>query len=156
MGQSRPLFISAVGRGFTLLELPVVFLIVAVLATVAILAFNEYKNHAYKTTVREDIVNCVRSVEFFVNEFNAKPTNFLCPSSGYGPATCSLSDGTNTLENAIKVSREVRIKYVLVTDGCGGNSYYKIHGVHRRLSDWGYCFNSCSGQYIETDGGGCP
>ncbi|EDP74596.1 hypothetical protein HG1285_12827 [Hydrogenivirga sp. 128-5-R1-1] len=78
-----------------------------------------------------------------------------CPASGYGPAVCDLTDGTNTLTGAVSVSKNVSITYEKVP-ACDGGESYRIHGVHALLNGWGFCFDACLGRYVETDGTGCP
>ncbi len=142
-------------KGFTLLEILVVLVILGALVVIAIPLFAKYVNRAYKGTVISDVRSTALVVEAFISDFKTMPTDFSCPASGYGPAVCSLTDGTNTLTGAVSVSKNVSIAYEKVS-GCDGEESYQIHGVHALLEGWGFCFDACRGRYIETDGTGCP
>jgi len=141
-------------RGFTLIELLVVVGILGVIVAIAIPLFARYVNKAYRGTVMADVRNAVASVEAFIGDFKNVPNTLSCPTSGYGPATCDLTDGTNTLSGAIAVSRNTRLN--IEKFSCGSAESYRIHGVHALLPGWGYCFNACTGTYTFTDGSGCP
>lgn len=142
-------------RGFTLLEVLVVFAILGILVGIAIPLYARYVNKAYRDTIISDVKNTSLAVEAFISDFKNVPDNFTCPASGYGPAVCDLTDGTNTLTGAVSVSKNVSITYEKVP-ACDGGERYRIHGVHALLSGWGFCFDACLGRYVETDGTGCP
>ena len=122
---------------------------------VAIPMFTRYISKAYRGTVTADVKNAALAVEAFIEDYRSVPESRDCPSSGYGPAVCDLTDGTNTEPNALKVSKGVRIELRRVS-GCGASVSYRVHGVHEKLPGWGFCFSACEGRQTETDGTGCP
>jgi len=138
-----------------LIELLVMVSILAILTAVAIPLFTRYITKAYRGTVISDVKNAAVAVEAFISDYRNVPDSLNCPSSGYGPAVCDLTDGTNTVSRAVVVSRDVRLELSRVAD-CGGSPSFRIHGVHRKLSGWGFCFSACKGSQGETDGTGCP
>ncbi|WP_457601041.1 type IV pilin protein [Hydrogenivirga sp.] len=144
-------------KGFTLLEILVVFAILGVIIGIAIPMFTRYTKKAYRGTVISDVKNAILSVETFIADYKTVPADFSCPTSGYGPAVCDLTDGTNTIKDAVSVSQNVLISYEKLTN-CGGSGgeTYKIQGTHALLPNWGFCFDACRGEFIETDGSGCP
>ena len=143
-------------KGFTLIELLVVISIVALIVAISIPLYAKYTNKAFRSTVISDVRNTVNAVESFITDFTTLPNPITCPSSGFGPYTCALTDGTNTLPGVINVSKGVSISYQKATGACGGADTYKVHGIHQKLPGWGFCFDACRGRYAETDGTGCP
>jgi len=49
-------------KGFTLMELLIVIVIIAILAGLAIPMYNKYKTHAIKTALMSDIRNCISEI----------------------------------------------------------------------------------------------
>ncbi|RLJ70988.1 prepilin-type N-terminal cleavage/methylation domain-containing protein [Hydrogenivirga caldilitoris] len=144
-------------KGFTLIEILVVFAILGIIVSIAIPAYTRYVTKAYRGTVISDVKNAVLAVEAFLSDYKTVPTNFSCPASGFGPSVCSLTDGTNTMQNVVSVSKNVQLSYEKLASCAGtGGEVYKIHGVHALLPNWGFCFDACLGEYFETDGSGCP
>ncbi len=143
-------------RGFTLIELLVTVGIFAIIVSISIPLYAKYTHKAYRATVISDVKNTAISVEAFIGDFKSVPNSVNCPASGYGPASCDLTDGSNTLSDAIYVSKDAQIQYVKEPSSCNGLDSYKIHGIHAKLDGWGYCFSACNGAYLETDGSGCP
>ncbi len=112
-------------------------------------------NRAYKGTVISDVRNATIAIGAFVEDYGSVPESVSCPSVGYGPARCDLTDGTNIAKNALSVSKGVRVEVEKVNN-CNGSESFKIHGTHLRLNSWGYCFSACEGYRGNTDGSGCP
>jgi len=122
---------------------------------VAIPLFTRYIAKAYRGTVTADVRNAALAVEAFLETHRNVPNSADCPSSGYGPAVCDLTDGVNTEPEALRVSRGVRLELRRVS-GCGVSVSYRLHGIHEKLPGWGYCLSACEGLQTETDGTGCP
>ena len=131
--------------GFTLIELLIVIAIIAILAAIALPQFNKYKQSAYKDAVRSDIKNAVTAIEAFNADYGTYPNNGNC---GPGPAQCDLTDGTNTMTNAINVSRNVTVTWTITANGCAdGSTQIQVQGNHSEISGWTASYDSCTGQY---------
>jgi len=132
-------------KGFTLIELLIVIAIIAILAAIALPQFNKYKQSAYRDAVRSDVKNTITAIEAFSADFGTYPNSGSC---GAGPQQCNLSDGTNTVTNAINVSRGVTVTWTVNTGGCtDGSTQILVNGTHTELSGWSAQYDSCTGQY---------
>ncbi|WP_457643468.1 prepilin-type N-terminal cleavage/methylation domain-containing protein [Persephonella sp.] len=131
--------------GFTLIELLIVVAIIAILAAIALPQFNKYKQSAYKDAVRSDIRNAVTAIEAFNADYGTYPNSGNC---GPGPTQCNLTDGTNTMTNAINVSRGVTVTWTITAGGCtDGSTQVEVTGTHDQISGWTASYDSCTGEY---------
>jgi type IV pilus assembly protein PilA len=84
-------------RGFTLLELMVVVLIIGILATIAIPKFASTKDRAYVATMKSDLRNLVTAEEAYQSDFatytTSQPLMSYVPSSG---VTVTITNPTAT------------------------------------------------------------
>ncbi|QEE60600.1 prepilin-type N-terminal cleavage/methylation domain-containing protein [Salinibacterium sp. dk2585] len=126
-------------KGFTLIELLVVILIIGVLAAIAIPAFLNQRQGAWKSQVESDLKNAAIAAEQFAVDNNGSyaPTGTGAPSM-VGTAETTLDDyGFNATQDVEVTVIANTTRFVLV-------------GAHDQLDEF-YVYDSDSGAITETD-----
>lgn len=114
---------SPIRNGFTIVELLIVIVIIAILAAITIVAYNGIQNRANDTTVKADLVNFAKKMELFK----------IDDTAGSYPSTGSLATAKGM--NFSKGS--------YLTDTTNNNVIYCLAGDR---SDWGLVARSKSGE----------
>lgn len=96
------------GRGFTIVELLIVIVVIGILAAIVIVAFNGVQNRAYNTTVQGDLAAIGRKLQIY----KINSTNDSYPASAAQLPAVDLS----VTRNAYDTSRN-NIYYCVSTDG---------------------------------------
>jgi len=79
---------------FTIVELLIVIVVIGILATIAVVAYNGIHNRAYDTTVRSDLANASRQLEIIKVSLDRYPR-----AASEFPATfkCVYDDGEQSI-----------------------------------------------------------
>ncbi|NCU29160.1 prepilin-type N-terminal cleavage/methylation domain-containing protein [Candidatus Saccharibacteria bacterium] len=84
-------------RGFTIVELLIVVVVIGILATISVVAYNTVRDKAEFASVQSDTTNIAKQLELFKTTNDAYPTAIDdCPTPGV--TTLCLSSGSNTIK----------------------------------------------------------
>lgn len=84
-------------RGFTIVELLIVIVIIGILAAISVVAYNTVRDKAEFASVQSDVANITKQLEVFKATNDAYPTAINdCPTPG--ATSLCLSSGSNTVQ----------------------------------------------------------
>ncbi|MBM3210417.1 prepilin-type N-terminal cleavage/methylation domain-containing protein [Candidatus Saccharibacteria bacterium] len=118
-------------RGFTIVELLIVIVVIAILAAITIVAYNGIQNRANDTAVQSDLRTLRTKIEMYKAENDLYPAgansvaeleafNFKASKKSY--ATSPTTEG-----NLWYCRNSGRIRYAVVALSISGNIYYITH-----------------------------
>lgn len=81
-------------RGFTIVELLIVIVVIGILAAIVIVAFNGIQNRANDTTIRSDLTNLAKKLELYKADYSVYPTGGSAIASVQFKASKSAYDIT--------------------------------------------------------------
>lgn len=111
--------------GFTIVELLIVIVVIAILATITIVAFNGVQNRANDTAVQADVNNYVRKAkEFNVTNGEYPNTTNELDSLGVQAAQSAYDPSTNNLFYCTRVNTQPADIYVFAARSKSGTIYY--------------------------------
>ena len=82
-------------RGFTIVELLIVVVVIAILAAITIVSYNGIQNRAHDTTVQSDLRNYGIKINNYYSEFNSYPAANASNLGSLGLTVAKGSYGTN-------------------------------------------------------------
>lgn len=127
-------------RGFTIVELLIVIVVIGILAAITIVAFNGVQNKAYDATVQSDLTQFAKRMEIVKADSGTDtyPTT-LTASMGFRFSTNAygLDFQTYTLRYCVNTSTN---QYVLVSLSKSGNyfKYISGEGMSTNIATYGY------------------
>ena len=104
-------------RAFTIVELLIVIVVIAILAAITIVAYNGIQNRAYDTTVQADLSSTLKKLQLFYVDNSRYPT-----------AIAELNSlGLKVSKGAYNTTRKLNYSYC----GTGSGSGYAIGGISK-------------------------
>lgn len=121
--------------GFTIVELLIVVVVIAILAAITIVSYNGIQNRANDTVVRSDLANAARKVEAYKIDNGAYPIP-VAPDDSTGVIAATF--------NGMKTSKGAYLMQQLTTESNTVNLIYCVDtaGTSYRLASWSKGSNS--------------
>lgn len=110
----------AKSRGFTLLELMVVVAIIAILASIALPAYQRYGLRARRVDGKELLMRVAAAQERFYTNFNRYATNPLTAATSLGLTTLNSERGFYTIASANGATGNTQSYILTATPVAGG------------------------------------
>jgi prepilin-type N-terminal cleavage/methylation domain-containing protein len=151
-------------RGFTIVELLVVIVVIAILAAITIVAYNGIQNRANDTAIQTDLANAAKKFEIYRIDYGSFPqTSTDLANLGVSVTKGAYMISPNLTYNYVPCITSGGADYTLGAISKSGNRYYvssKSGGVKQVTSanDWtsGYtyfCNDTLSGSGLVSGTG---
>lgn len=141
-------------KGFTLVELLVVVIIIGILSAVAVPIYLNQRKAAWNSTIQSDVKNASLVVETAMTANNGKFDNGWAGTYSPGKAKLGTSDKAKlgTSDQEITVSKDVTI---VIAKGADSNNY-TITGTDSNSGTKQYTYDSANGAISESAKAAAP
>jgi prepilin-type N-terminal cleavage/methylation domain-containing protein len=125
-------------RGFTLVELLIVIVIIAILTVVSLVAYNGLQNRAKTTAAASAAETVAKKAEIYNTESSGYPANLktlmeASSDKSYSIGTDVLTGGSKDLDNLTSKPDEANtIAYKACTDNKGARIFYWDYGTNKK------------------------
>jgi prepilin-type N-terminal cleavage/methylation domain-containing protein len=109
--------------GFTIVELLIVIVVIAILATIIIVAYNGIQQRAIVSTMASDLDNTAKSLKLYQVDNSSYPTSNDCSASPAANSIC-LKSSSGTTYTTFTQNNTTSPQTFCVTAMNGTNSYY--------------------------------
>jgi prepilin-type N-terminal cleavage/methylation domain-containing protein len=117
---------SIIRAGFTLVELMIVIFVIAIIAAIVIVSYNNVTNTSNDTAVKTDLAGLATQVKLFFNENDRYPVNST-EISNLGIRVTKETYSTTSANNMVFCYRAGGAVYGVLAGSKSGQSYYINH-----------------------------
>lgn len=140
-------FIYKKSAGFTIVELLIVIVVIAILATISIVAYNGIQNRAYDTTVQNDLSNLSKKFELFYVDNDRYP-NVVADLNGLNAKMSKDAYLADTQANLVPCHANSAQEYSVAAISKSGKRFYVSRGgniqEYTGATSWSTYQNMCT------------
>ena len=132
-------------RGFTIVELLIVIVIIAILAAITIVAYNGVTNRANDTAIKSDLSNFARSVYLYEADKGTYPVGGAIQNgaSSSGDSTTIIGFTFKPTKASYSESDSTNLYYCTGVDSTTGQTLFRV--AARSVSKKSFMYDSTSG-----------
>lgn len=121
--------------GFTIVELLIVIVVIAILAAITIVAYNGIQNRANDSAVQSDLRNLGQKVTEYMIDNSEPPTADQAGLEGIAKVTKPAYDSSLSSSTSLLYCRTAT-EYGFVARSKSGQSYVMENGAIRKIGTW--------------------
>ncbi|HEY1085663.1 MAG TPA: type II secretion system protein [Candidatus Saccharimonadales bacterium] len=122
--------------GFTIVELLIVIVVIAILAAMSIVAYNGIQNRANDTAVQNDLRNLGQKVKEYMVDNTEPPTANQAGLEAIAKVTKGSYDSSIAFSTSLLYCRTAT-EFGFVARSKSGQSFVMENGVIRKIDTWG-------------------
>jgi prepilin-type N-terminal cleavage/methylation domain-containing protein len=138
---------SSQRRGFTIVELLIVIVVIGILAALTIVAYNGIQGRAIASTLQSDLDSASKQLKLYQVDHSAYPTSIDCSAAPAANSICLKSSGSSSY-TAFQVSNATSSSQAFCLTATNNTTSYRI------TNDGTPTSGSCSG--VVLGGTSCP
>lgn len=112
--------------GFTIVELLIVIVVIAILAAISVVAYRGIQNRAYDTNIKSDLANAARKLELYKVDSSSYSAPPWAPGigAGFGKDAYLVGPSSSNVNNLLYCYLNDNSAYALVGRSRSDNTYY--------------------------------
>jgi prepilin-type N-terminal cleavage/methylation domain-containing protein len=145
--------------GFTIVELLIVIVVIAILAAISIVAYNGIQQRARDNIRKSDLAQIEKSLELYKIDKGKYSLNEICSDTSYGGSGCGAAGGTGDWDSNSSLRELIPGGYMkMIPKDPINNSTYNYNYEPNNPGEWGYAdaymaYNLCA--TLEAGGSYC-